>query len=373
MRMQVLFFMHVCVVPATVAKSLPVFRRFTPPSLFLFCLHFALTHTLHSLHFISFPPPCQSSPNDSQVIDIQSPQSFLDNALEERGYSVRKFCSLEGGYYCRPTPLQQASYGCRLSQAVRSSDATLLRRLLDSGLSPNPCNSFGESLVHMICRRGDHKLLRIMLEAGCSLQVTDDYGRTPLHDACWKADPSFETVQLILDADKNLLNLMDCRGSSPLSYVSKDKYPIWIQFLSSKLDRFWPRRDIATEGVQRPPALALRQPHSMPIQDPLNALPLEVAAMVSNGRMEPEEALYLDDSSEDDDSSYDSEDDSIYSDDDDYDSEDEDSEFDQAEMAEICLRAGGPMAIAQRCFGNKATTAAMAMGRGGGPSSTKMA
>ena len=108
-----------------------------------------------------------------------SPQAYLDKMLSKRGYSTTKYCSLEGGYYCRPTPYQQASYGVRISQAVRGSDSTTLRRLLDCGLSPNPCNNFGESLIHMVCRRGDSKILRILLEAGCSLQVTDDYGRTP--------------------------------------------------------------------------------------------------------------------------------------------------------------------------------------------------
>ena len=182
-----------------------------------------------------------------------------------------------------------------------------------------------------------------------------------MHDACWRANPSFDTVQLILDSDIHLLQLLDCRGAAPLSYVKKDNYKIWIEFLRDKLDRFWPVRDVGTEGNERPPSLTTRPPHSLPIPDPVHALPLEVATMVSNGRMEPEEALYLDDdddeeddmsdSDDDDDSSeYDSEDD-----DSEYDSDedsDDDSEFDQAEMAELCMRAGGPMLVAQKAFGN---------------------
>jgi ankyrin repeat protein len=225
---------------------------------------------------------------------------------------------------------------------------------MDAGISPNPCNNFGESLVHMVCRRGDHKLLRVLLEAGCSLQVTDDYGRTPLHDACWRADPSFELVQLILDSDKHLLNLLDCRGAAPLSYVKPKNFAVWIKFLETKVERFWPVRNIGTEGEERPPPLTLRQPHSLPIPDPSHALALEVCAMVANGRMQPEEAVYLDGSasdSEDDEGAYDSDDDSGDSDDD---SDSEESDFDQEEMAEFCLRAGGPMAIAQKCFGGNA-------------------
>ena len=208
----------------------------------------------------------------------------------------------------------------------------------------------------MVCRRGDHKLLRILLEAGCSLQVTDDYGRTPLHDACWRAEPSFEVVQLILDSDKHLLHLLDCRGAAPLSYVKKDNYTSWVTFLESKVDRFWPARDVSTEGIERPPPLTLRKPHSLPIPDPPHALPLEVAAMVANGRMEPEEALYLDDSSDDDDEEeeLEEEDEGDSSEDDSSDDSSDDgseSDIDPEEMAEFCLRAGGPLAIAQKCFG----------------------
>jgi hypothetical protein len=196
----------------------------------------------------------------------------------------------------------------------------------------------------MVCRRGDHKVLRILLEAGCSLQVTDDYGRTPLHDACWRADPSFETVQLILDSDKHLVQLLDCRGTAPLAYVKPENYKKWKDFLESKLDRFWPVRDVKAEGEERPPALVLRPPHSLPIPDPEHALPVEVAAMVANGQMEPEEAMFLDASS-DSESDY-SDEDSDYSG-----SDDEEEEFDAEEMREICFRAGGPIAIARKCFG----------------------
>jgi len=274
----------------------------------------------------------------SSVAEKESPQAYLSRELEKRGYSTQTYCSLEGGYYCRPTPLQQASYGSAISKAIRGSDGIAVRKMMDCGLSPNPCNNFGESLIHMVCRRGDAKLLRILLEAGCSLQVTDDYGRTPLHDACWRADPSFETVQLILDSDKHLVQLLDCRGSAPLQYVKPENYARWIEFIESKLDRFWPARDVASEGDERPPPLVLRPPHALPIPDPEHALPIEVATMVANGQMDPEEAMFLDEESDSD------------SDFSDSDFSDSDDDMDEEEFKEICFRAGGPMAVAQRCF-----------------------
>lgn len=223
-----------------------------------------------------------------------SPQSFLDSLLSSRGYSTKNYCSLEGGYYCKPTPLQKASYGIQLVRAVRSSNAALLGELLRCGLSRNPCNAFGESLVHMVCRRSDYALLKALVEHGCSLQVSDDFGRTPLHDACWTSEPCFECIELILLTDKRLLRLVDCRGSSPLAYVQKDNWRKWIDFFERKKDVYWPTRDVANEGEERPPRLAGEAPHSNPIQDPKDALSLEVAAMVASGQIGPDDAMKKD-------------------------------------------------------------------------------
>lgn len=297
--------------------------------------------------------------------DPNSPKAFLESALKERGYSTKKYNSLETGYYCKPTPLQQASHGILLSQAVRSSDSRLLQRLLESGLSPNPCNKFGESLVHTVCRRGDRKLLSVMLKAGCTLQVCDEQGRTPLHDACWGSGSSLEVAKMIIETDKDLLNLLDSRGLSPLEYVRKENYSKWIAFLAKHLDTFWPKRDIVLEGEEQPSELLQREPQSKAITDPLHALPLSLVALVANGRMSPEEAVDLfNDTSDDEDFS--SDDEECYFNDSDLgydyessdDSSDEDGDFydsiyDSAEMKEFCLRAGGPAKVARRAFGNE--------------------
>ncbi len=70
----------------------------------------------------------------------------------------------------------------KVIQGVRKSDKEMIRSLLRLGLSPNPCNKFGESIIHMVCRCGNLGLLEVFMEYGCSLQVCDDFGRTPLHD-----------------------------------------------------------------------------------------------------------------------------------------------------------------------------------------------
>ncbi|KAL3936578.1 MAG: hypothetical protein SGBAC_008131 [Bacillariaceae sp.] len=279
---------------------------------------------------------------------ISTPQGFLEAALEERGYPTEKYVTIESGYYCRPTDLQKASYGTRMNEAILKSDDKLLRRLLNAGLSPNPCNDFGESLVHRICRRGDGNLLGVLLEHGCSLQVADDYGRTPLHDAFWKAEPSEAVLNLILPVDRDLLHLMDCRGFLPLDYVRKESHPNVIQYLSRVMDDFFPHRSVDDE-TDLSPALTRRQPHSSPVPDPEKAMLPMTASLVANGKIEPEDALNWDDSSYD--SEFDSETESYYSESEVH--EDLDVDFDEAEIMELCLRVGGPLSISKHCLAKK--------------------
>ena len=234
------------------------------------------------LHLFSFSQPA--------VTETINPQTYLDSVLKARGYDVNNYCSLESAYYCKPTAHQKASYGNMLVQAVRNSDTKLLTSLLSSGLSRNPCNTFGESIVHMVCRRGELDLLRVMMKSGTSLQVSDDFGRTPLHDACWTAEPNFDVVDLILRTDSRLLRICDCRGASPLSYVKRDNWPSWVDYLNCRKDEFWPPRDVGKVGVEGPPDLVGEAPHTRPIPDPDDAAPLEIVTMVASGRLGPEEA-----------------------------------------------------------------------------------
>jgi len=53
-----------------------------------------------------------------------------------------------------------------LIEVVKSSDHTKLAAMIGAGLSPNPCNTYGESLVHMVSRLGDAKALQIFINHG---------------------------------------------------------------------------------------------------------------------------------------------------------------------------------------------------------------
>ena len=111
------------------------------------------------------------------------PQVYLDAMLRSRGYSTKRYESLKTSYHNKPTPHQLASYDVFLIGLVRKHDVEQFREIMQTGISSNPCNQYGESLVHTICRLGNTTILKTLVDAGADLQVADDYGRTPLHDA----------------------------------------------------------------------------------------------------------------------------------------------------------------------------------------------
>jgi hypothetical protein len=276
----------------------------------------------------------------------------MDAMIRSQGYSTRRFKSLESAYYNKPTPLQRASYDVYMIDAVKAFDHDILAAAMEVGLSPNPCNAYAESLVHMVSRRGDNKALQILVDSGCNLQVADDYGRTPLHDCCWAADPAFEVADIILAVDPRLFYLTDVRGAVPLTYVRKEHWPLWIEYLESKKDILWPKRNLANDGEEEAPALTLLQANSRPMHDPEKALTVELAAMVASGKMKPEEAQFLKYDKSDDETcetgSYDSEDEDSDSDSD-YDSDEDDFSIDEGEMADILNGIGGPMSRQVPC------------------------
>jgi hypothetical protein len=252
--------------------------------------------------------------------------------VRSQGYSTRRFKTLQSAYYNKPSPLQRASYELYMIDVVKAFDHDTLASAMEAGLSPNPCNAYAESLVHMVSRRGDAKGLQILIDNGCNLQVADDYGRTPLHDCCWAADPAFDVAELIMAVDPRLFYMTDLRGSVPLSYVRKEHWPLWIDYLESKKDMLWPKRSVKTDGAEGAPALTLLDADSRPLQDPENALPVEMAAMIASGKMTPEEAQVLKGDKTERTCDFDSSDED---DDSDYETEDDEDSSDESEMADI--------------------------------------
>jgi hypothetical protein len=266
---------------------------------------------------------------------LQSPQEFLESALKTRGYSTQCFTTTDTGYRNTPTPFQLASYDVHiLKMIVLDKDPHALVDVLTCGISPNACDKFGESLLHRVCKSGKEKLLQVLLECGADIQVSDCAGRTPMHEVCRRSRPSFKTFELLLQQDARLIHMQDAAGAAPLSFVRADQYGAWNTFLESILDTYWKPRDNSA-SAQGPPPLALEKSNSRPVPDSLNALSLELAALVASGRMEPDEAIAAHNPVEDDDedTTWDEDDDDSSDSDDDIDFEE--TEFDEKEFEEL--------------------------------------
>lgn len=251
-----------------------------------------------------------------------APDVHLDTLVKSRGYSTTRR-SAETTYDCEITELQKASYTAHLIQIARNHNVDSFRKIMSSGISPNPYSSSGESLINTVCHLADPELLRIMLDNGAEVCVVDKDGRTPLHDACRAENVSFEVVEMLLSREQKLLHLTDNDGKVPLSYVRQNDWPKWIAWLESKKDVYWPvvvqdqeKGDLdfgsdsytfetlpdLHKAVRRVSAPAIPDPNELlptqltrkvSVQEPVNALPLHLARRVSTGQMSTYEARYL--------------------------------------------------------------------------------
>lgn len=112
-----------------------------------------------------------------------------------------------------------------------------MRSIHESGRSLRCCNRFGESLLHVACRRSTPEIVKFLLkEAGVCPRIRDDYGRTPLHDAVWRAHPEVDIVELLLNVEPRLAFVEDVRGHKPFQYARKEHWRRWREFLCENRD-----------------------------------------------------------------------------------------------------------------------------------------
>jgi hypothetical protein len=243
--------------------------------------------------------------------------------MRNRGYDVKYYHTLDTGFYKETTELQIASYHPRIIEMAQNNPRDLAA-LICTGLSANPCNIHGESLLHSICRKRNLEALKVLIECGSDLLVTDDYGRTPLHDACWNAEPDFDVIDTLLthdvDGPRFLFHTLDRHGGSPLSYVDKTAWHAWLCYLEARKDTYWPAVKTRNEEESLLLTTLMAKPKSLQVAQPIAVLPPRVAMDVVSGRIQLAEAMLFVEIADDDDSSdssWMSEDSSSSSDDDD--------------------------------------------------------
>jgi hypothetical protein len=173
---------------------------------------------------------------EKEDLDLSNPKDLLLYYLREVGYKAdTKSSSSLANFFLELNNEHIEAYSVELVKAIRDRNIPLLRQFHESGRMLQCSNRFGESLLHMACRRGYTDVVRFLIkEADVSLRIKDDFGRTPLHDACWSASPNFELMELIIEHDPDLLLIEDGRGHSPFSYARRSHWKEWNDFLTAR-------------------------------------------------------------------------------------------------------------------------------------------
>eukprot|EP01041_Mallomonas_annulata_P009189 gene9189-19051_t len=178
------------------------------------------------------------------------PDKFLDNMLQARGYCSKRISAANLLSIRSSLSLKQLQdYDQEFVNATRTSDLSSIIRLHQEGRSMTACNKFGESILHLACRRATIDVVKYLLSNGGDLRLVDDYGRNPLHDACWRGEPHFEIISLIMDRDLDLIKTQDVRGATPLNYVRREHWGHWCEYLYSQREKYW--SELVCRGAQR--------------------------------------------------------------------------------------------------------------------------
>lgn len=177
------------------------------------------------------------SPNECIKI-IASCESYL-------GFSPKfqSSLSMPSSFFVPITQNNINSYTNDVVKAICESDITTLKEMmLATTINDNKlqcCNRFGESALHLACRRGLVDVVTFMIEeANVSIRCIDDVGRNPLHDACWNREPVWDIMDMLVKKDPILLFLADRRGFTPFQYARKEHWHLWRQFLFRRRECF---------------------------------------------------------------------------------------------------------------------------------------
>jgi ankyrin repeat protein len=171
---------------------------------------------------------------------LANPMNFIIAAFRANGCDSRIQISTMSSLFHTPTDDEIASYHHEVIQAVRDRDIDRLRTYVADGRNLQCCNRFGESLMHMACRRGFTDVVQfLVLEAKCTLFVRDDYGRTAMHDAAWSPEPNFTMLEFLIEQAPELLLMSDVRGHTPFSYVRREHWSQWIGFLQDHYEKLF--------------------------------------------------------------------------------------------------------------------------------------
>lgn len=183
--------------------------------------------------------PMASTDHQDETV---SPIQYLEGLFAHHGIRMtRRQCVPIRDTSSRPSFEEIDAYSMETTLAVRTGDLAKLKELYhDKGYSLSACNRFGESILHISCRRGHAKMVEFMMsEAKVNPRVIDDMGRTAFHDVCWSSQPNLETMDVLLRVLPPIgLLLQDARGHTPLNYAPRKHWGVWLQYLREREDIF---------------------------------------------------------------------------------------------------------------------------------------
>jgi hypothetical protein len=161
-------------------------------------------------------------------------QQSLMNLLVVQGVNAKilRFDTVKS-YFEEPQEFEIEAYGFEALEAVRKRDMEKLKQFHTEGRPLKCSNRFGESILHLACRKGFADVVDFLINtAQVPVWIKDDFGRNPLHDACWTVEPNFELMDILIGKAPDLLLISDARGHTPLSYVRREHWDMWINYLN---------------------------------------------------------------------------------------------------------------------------------------------
>jgi hypothetical protein len=170
------------------------------------------------------------------AVDDPSPIKYLKDLFNQTDKGRELILNPRQCPFTNPSQDFTDSFDLEVVRAIRGEDLIKLRSMLDDGKSFDASNSFGESLLHMACRRGCLEVVKFLVyEAQIKVDVRDDFGRTALHDACWTTLPNFGVMDVLLkQIPPDMLLNEDVRGHTPFHYARKEHWDDWVIFLQER-------------------------------------------------------------------------------------------------------------------------------------------
>lgn len=173
-----------------------------------------------------------------------NPHQFLMTYLTSQGINakVQRFDAV-GDLFEEPKQAEIDAYGFEALDAVRTRDIEKLKDFHKEGRPLKCSNRFGESILHLACRKGFPDVVDFLINiADVPVCVKDDFGRSPMHDACWTVTPNFELMDLLVEKAPDLLLVSDARGHTPLDYARREHWKKWVDYLTEKGTKLMPEK-----------------------------------------------------------------------------------------------------------------------------------